>query len=101
MTDGEVLDQAATTGVELEEQPRQDTRRRLKRALSCSAVAGLVLVGDFVRQADARAELAAAAKKKKPGRQRRPRKSTWLPVIPWAIAFLSVVALIVAIVVIK
>ena len=100
MTDGEVLDQAATTGVELEEQPRQDTRRRLKRALSCSAVAGLVLVGDFVRQADARAELAAAAKKK-PGRQRRPRKSTWLPVIPWAISFLSVVALIVVIVVIK
>ncbi len=65
-------------------------------ALACSAVAGLVLVGDFVHQLDARAESAAAAKKTK--HQRPPRHTKWALVIPWIISLLSVVALIIVIV---
>jgi hypothetical protein len=96
MTDHETPDQAAATGSELEERPRPATRRRLKVALSCSAVAGLVLVGDFVRQSEARAESAAAVKK---GRhQKPPRQRNWSLMIPWIISLLSVVALIIVIV---
>ena len=100
MTDGEVLDQGTTKGLELEERPRTDARRRLKIALSCSAVAGLVLIGDFVRQADARAESAAAAKKK-PERHKPPPHSSLALMIPWTVALLSVVALIIVVVTVE
>jgi hypothetical protein len=96
MADDETLDEAARKGAELEEGSGPGVPRRLKTALSCSAVAGLVLVGDFVRQADARAELAAAAKKAK--HQRSPRHTNWVPLVPWVISLLSVVALIIVIV---
>ncbi len=82
---------------ELGEQTRRRSLGRLKTALSCSAVAGLVLIGDFVRQADARAEAAAGAKKM----AKRPtpvERSRWVPMVPWAISLLSVVALIIVIV---
>ncbi len=96
MTDDEVFDRGIE-GVELEDRSRNGTRRRLKIALSCSAVAGLVLVGDFVRQADARAESAAGAKKlvKHP---KPSGPSPWVLMIPWIISLLSVVALIIVIV---
>ena len=68
----------------------------MKVALSCAAVAGLVLVGDYVRQLDVRAESAAAAKKAR--HQRSPRHTKWALVIPWIISLLSVVALIIVIV---
>ena len=96
MTDDEALDQAASAGYEPEERPRRGSVRRLKVALACSAVVGLVLVGDFVRQSDARAESAAAARK---ARHQRPRRHTkWALVIPWLISLLSVIALIIVIV---
>jgi hypothetical protein len=97
MTDDETLDRAAAAGYEPEERPRDGTRRKLQVALSCSAVAGLVLIGDFVRQADARAESAAAARKAR--HQRPPRHTKWSLVIPWIISLLSMVALIIVIVV--
>jgi hypothetical protein len=97
MSDDEALDHAAAPGSGPEEQPRQDAPRRLKIALACSAVAGLVLIGDFVRQADDRAESAAAARKARP--QRPPRHTKWSLVIPWIISLLSMVALIIVLVV--
>jgi hypothetical protein len=97
MSDDEALDHAAAAGSGLEEQPRQDALRRLKIALACSAVAGLVLIGDFVRQADARAESAAAARK---ARHQKPARHTkWSLVIPWIISLLCMVALIIVLVV--
>lgn len=97
MPDDETLERAAAAGYEIEVRPRTGAWRRLQIALSCSAVAGLVLIGDFVRQADARAELAAAARKAR--RQRAPRQTKWSLVIPWVVSLLSIVALIIVIVV--
>ena len=75
---------------------------RLHRALSCSALAGLVLLGEYAHRLQAKtvAEMAAAGSKKT-GHATPPGASRGPQLIPWVISFLSVVALIVVIVVVK
>ena len=69
---------------------------RLKTALSFSALAGLILLGDIVNRLTVEAE-ATATGSETTRDPKPPRRSKGAQVIPWVIACLSVAALIIVV----